>query len=792
MDDKEVERLVRESALYKELEQKVAELETAVLREKERSEDAVAHAAEAHKQQVEQLQAENQSLRNEYLIHRAQTGDKSAPKRPIDLFAEILELRARADSAFNAHDHLPRVVVVGDQSAGKTSVLEVIVRAHIFPRGLGEMMTRAPIQVTLKDGARHVAKFHGHKREYDLNSPTELAELRREIQQRMVASIATGEVVSTQPLSLEVTGPGLNPMVLVDLPGIIQHHTQGMSANTKGSIMEMCRSYIDNPSAIILCIQDATRDAEGSSVADIVRDADPNGQRTVFVLTKVDLAEQLRIPADKMRGILKGKRFNMKAKAYFAVVTGTANPNDSIEAIRHNEKRYFERSAFLRDGAFSLRQAGIDNLAKTVSDVFWERVKLSVSAEAKEVTLSLRRKENEWKNTYPNQPRHSRDDLFNLGRTRIVENMARSSSELTPARCEELISGHILDSTLEYFLKDIYLGSANTDMPTIFKTNAQNALDFWVTGDLPRLSIRVAKTAVLEQFNRALDIDDKEHTFAALAETIKRVTAQTLSSTKTSETKLEHIQEVALADDAIKSKRDWEDAISFMIATLTRARDESQARITRLLGPSTLQQWMYWQTLKPEQRLQRALFTELSSFFPSDKPLHAPALSGQEVTSVQHILKRRYNLDVDAKSIAESFKALHSMHFVDRAQASAAYCRGRFHVTNSNDNKAPNGLACADVALFWRYHNMLRQTANVLRIESMDYRHEVEESIRQQLDHIAQDPSEKQRLISGKKVALSEEIEILRIIHNKLDSFIKALQSDGSGSGSSAAGAAAS
>ncbi|XP_038858028.1 dynamin-like 120 kDa protein, mitochondrial isoform X3 [Salvelinus namaycush] len=731
-----------------------------------------------YQRMLERLEKENKDLRK-VMLQKDEKGihQRKIKKSLIDMYSEVLDILSDFDSNYNTQDHLPRVVVVGDQSAGKTSVLEMIAQARIFPRGSGEMMTRSPVKVTLSEGPHHVAMFKDSSREFDLGKEEDLAALRHEIELRMRKSVKEGQTVSPETISLSVKGPGIQRMVLVDLPGVISTVTAGMAADTKETIFSISKNYMQNPNAIILCIQDGSVDAERSIVTDLVSQMDPQGKRTIFVLTKVDLAEKNLASPNRIQQIVEGKLFPMKALGYFAVVTGKGSAGESIDSIKDYEEDFFQNSRLLKDGMLKAHQVTTKNLSLAVSDCFWKMVRESVEQQADAFKASRFNLETEWKNNYPRLRELDRNELFEKAKNEILDEVI-SLSQVTPKHWEAILQKKLWERVSTHVIENIYLPAAQTMNSGTFNTTVDIKLKQWTDKQLPHKALEVAWETLQEEFARFMAEykgKDQDDIFDKLKEAVKDESIKRHKWNERAMDSLRVIQHNALEDRSITDKPQWDAAIQFMEETLQARLKDTDSVINDMVGPDWKQRWMSWKNRSPEQHTRNETRNELERLLKLHED-HTAYLANDEVTTVRKNLEGR-GVEVDPALIKDTWHQLYRRHFLQKALQHCNLCRRGFYYYQRHF--VDSELECNDVVLFWRIQRMLLITANTLRqqLTNTEVRR-LEKNVKEVLEDFGEDNERKVHLITGRRVQLAEDLKKVREIQEKLEAFIEALHKE--------------
>ncbi|KAF8955446.1 Dynamin central region-domain-containing protein [Flammula alnicola] len=249
---------------------------------------------------------------------------------------------------------LPQICVLGSQSSGKSSVLENIVGRDFLPRGTG-IVTRRPLVLQLinrsagPSGANGVDKSTDKAANADewgefLHLPGEkfydFHKIRDEIVRDTEAKTGKNAGISPQPINLRIYSPNVLTLTLVDLPGLTKVPVGDQPRDIEKQIREMLMKYISKPACIVLAVTAANTDLANSDGLKMAREVDPEGTRTIGVLTKVDLMDKGTDVVD----ILAGRIIPLRLGYVPVVNRGQRDieTNKPISAALDNERDYFE------------------------------------------------------------------------------------------------------------------------------------------------------------------------------------------------------------------------------------------------------------------------------------------------------------------------------------------------------------------------------------------------------------------------------------------------------------------
>uniref|UniRef100_A0A668VI15 Interferon-induced GTP-binding protein Mx n=1 Tax=Oreochromis aureus TaxID=47969 RepID=A0A668VI15_OREAU len=276
----------------------------------------------------------------------------------IDLIDSLRSLGVEKDLA------LPAIAVIGDQSSGKSSVLEAL-SGVALPRGSG-IVTRCPLELKMmkkKEGEAWYGKISYRGFEEKIKEPALVEKMIREAQLKLVGN----EVgISSELISLEIASPDVPDLTLIDLPGIARVAVDGQSADIGDKIKTMIQTVISKQETINLVVVPCNVDIATTEALNMAKLVDPDGERTLGVLTKPDLVD--KGTEENVVKIVHNEVIPLK-KGYMVVkCRGQKEITEKVslsEALK-NEEAFFKEHAHFQI-LFDEGLAGVPKLAEKLT-----------------------------------------------------------------------------------------------------------------------------------------------------------------------------------------------------------------------------------------------------------------------------------------------------------------------------------------------------------------------------------------------------------------------------------------
>lgn len=177
---------------------------------------------------------------------------------------------------------------------------------------------------------------------------------------------------SNDVLLLEISGPGQEHLSVIDVPGIFQSTTEGLTTKADIQLVKnMVVGYMKNPRSVMLAVVPANVDMATQGVLELATGFDADGDRTLGVLTKPDLVDEGA--ESSVVDFVEGRTRQMKLGWHIIRSPGQKELQDSTLDRSDLEANFFCSEAPW-DG-IDKDKVGIDALRLRLKDVLSSLVK---------------------------------------------------------------------------------------------------------------------------------------------------------------------------------------------------------------------------------------------------------------------------------------------------------------------------------------------------------------------------------------------------------------------------------